>query len=70
MAIRNNALSMYQDQKKKNSLQPYIDAGNASTQPKTEATRVSPTSTPNTVAKAYSARTAMRSPKYCSCRER
>lgn len=55
MAIRNNALSMYQDQKKKNSLQPYLDAGNASTQPKTEATRVSPTYTPNTVAKAYSA---------------
>lgn len=55
MAIKNKTLSMYQDQKKKNSLQPYIDAGNASTQPKTEATRVSPTSTPNTVAKAYSA---------------
>lgn len=55
MAIRNNALSMYQDQKKKNSLQPYLDAGNASTQPKTEATRVSPTYTPNTAAKAYSA---------------
>ena len=55
MAIRNNALSMYQGQKKKNSLQPYIDAGNASTQPKTEATRVSPTYTQNTVAKAYSA---------------
>ena len=55
MAIRNNALSMYQDQKKKNSLQPYLDAGNASTQPKTDTTRVSPTYTPNTVAKAYSA---------------
>lgn len=55
MAIRNNALSMYQDQKKKNSLQPYIDVGNASTEPKTSATRVSPTYTQNTVAKAYSA---------------
>lgn len=55
MAIRNNALSMYQDQKKKNSLQPYLDAGNASTTLKTDATRVSPTYTQNTVAKAYSA---------------
>ena len=54
MAINSNLLN-YQSQKKKNSLQPYLDAGNASTQPKTGATRVSPTYTPNTVAKTYSA---------------
>ena len=45
-------LSLYNE--KKNSLQPYIDAGNASTTAKTTALKVYPTTSNNMLAKAYS----------------
>ena len=55
MALKNNAISNYYSNQKKNPLQPYLDVGNASTAVKTTAKRVYPTESSNVLSKAYSA---------------